>query len=516
MDSPAKTEAKTDSLPLAPDPTKNLRRTAYAIMITVSVGLMLGRIASVEDVRASAKEDAKIRFLLDAKRAELADDGFDAKKIDQKMKAYRAKVYKKYDPRRPFLSANDRSRWCAVRALVEPDMRVEGAPYAIDLVIQKPGWDTIDKVKHDGHLYSSKPTLLPTLMAAEYWLIYNITGASLGTYPYAVIRFMVATINVTAMIILLLAVAGMVERLGRTDWGRLFAVAAASFATFLSTFAVTINNHTIGAACAAVTLYAAIRILLDRDRRRRWFILGGLAAMFLAANELPALAFTAAIGLLLLLHEPRRTLLAAAPAAAVIVAGFFATNYIAHDGFKPPYMHRKAGDNWYEYDYVRRGETIQSYWCTPKGLDQGEENSAVYTLHATIGHHGILSLTPIWFLSVAGLAIGCFRINPRRLWELTGAIAAVSIVCLIFFFFIEENGRNYGGMSSGFRWVFWLAPLWIVGMLPALDGMSTRRWTRAVCLVLLAVSAFSAAYPAWNPWSHPWFHRWLAYMGVGV
>ena len=29
---------------------------------------------------------------------------------------------------RPFLSANDRSRWCTVRALVEDDMRVEGAP----------------------------------------------------------------------------------------------------------------------------------------------------------------------------------------------------------------------------------------------------------------------------------------------------------------------------------------------------------------------------------------------------
>ena len=30
--------------------------------------------------------------------------------------------------RRPFLSANDRSRWCTVRALVEDDMRVAGVP----------------------------------------------------------------------------------------------------------------------------------------------------------------------------------------------------------------------------------------------------------------------------------------------------------------------------------------------------------------------------------------------------
>ena len=35
-------------------------------------------------------------------------------------------------------------------------------------------------VKHDGHLYSSKPPLLPTLMAGEYWVIYRATGATLA------------------------------------------------------------------------------------------------------------------------------------------------------------------------------------------------------------------------------------------------------------------------------------------------------------------------------------------------
>ena len=35
---------------------------------------------------------------------------------------------------------------------------------AIDRVIQVPLWDTIDMVKHDGHLYSSKPPLFPTLL----------------------------------------------------------------------------------------------------------------------------------------------------------------------------------------------------------------------------------------------------------------------------------------------------------------------------------------------------------------
>ena len=503
-----------ESQPNLTDPTQQLRRTAYAIMITVSLGLMFGRIAAVDAVDSAALEDYKVTVRVNEKRRDLAKQGFDAKTIESKLARYRADLHEKIKMRRPFLSANDRSRWCTLRALVEPEMQVEGAPYAIDRVIQEPGWDTIDMVYHDGHLYSSKPTLLPTLLAAEYWLIYKTTGMTLGTHPYEIGRFMLVTTNLGCMFLLLISVAAMVERLGKTDWGRLFAVAVISFATLLSTFVVTLNNHTVGAACAAVTLYAAMRILVDEDRRIRWFIIGGLAATFLTANELPALAFTAAIGVLLLWHEPRRTLLAAAPAAAVVVAGFFATNYVAHDNLRPPYMHRKPGDNWYDYSYERNGRTYDSYWRNPVGVDLGEPDSAVYALNCTIGHHGVFSLTPVWILSFVGLGIGCFRPDPRRLWELTGAITAVTVVCLIFFLFVESNGRNYGGVCAGLRWLFWFAPLWVVGMLPVLDGLSHHRWTRAFCLILLAMSAFSVAYPTWNPWSHPWIYRWFYYLGV--
>ena len=233
------------------------------------------------------------------------------------------------------------------------------------------------------------------------------------------------------------------------------------------------------------------------------------------ANELPALAFLGALGLVLLFAEPRGGRSAAfAPAALLVGAGFFATNYVAHGCLTPPYMHRGEGDNWYDYTYERDGRVIESYWRNPTGLDQGEPSSAVYSLHATVGHHGIFSLTPIWLLSVAGLGMWlCRRGDRGRLRELALVIAGVSIVCLIFFLFIEGEGRNYGGMSSGFRWVFWLAPLWLVAMLPAADAMSRWRATRLVTLVLLAVSVASASYPTWNPWIHPWLLEFLHYVG---
>ena len=70
------------------DPHAALRQTVYLLLIVVSTGAMLGRILAVDTVDRLGTERQ----------------------------------------RRPFLSANDRSRWCTLRALVEPPMRVPGRP----------------------------------------------------------------------------------------------------------------------------------------------------------------------------------------------------------------------------------------------------------------------------------------------------------------------------------------------------------------------------------------------------
>jgi hypothetical protein len=92
-------------------------------------------------------------------------------------------------------------------------------------------------------------------------------------------------------------------------------------------------------------------------------------------------------------------------------------------------------------------------------------------------------------------------------------IAAVSLACLVFYLSRPLAHRNYGGMTSGFRWMFWLAPLWIVAMVPAADRMANSRVWRAIALVLLAFSVLSASYPTWNPWTYPWLTNLGIYLG---
>jgi hypothetical protein len=489
------------------DPRAALRQTVYLLLIVVSTGAMLGRILAVDALDATQRK-------------------------------------------RPFLSANDRSRWCTLRALVEPGMRVPGAPYAIDKVIKDHSWDTIDKVKHAGHYYSSKPTLLPTLQGGVYWLVYHLAGWSLGRQTYATVRLLLVLFNVAPLVVYFVLLSRLAERLGKSDWSRVFVMAAACFGTFLTTFAVTLNNHVPGAVSAAIAIYAVVRIWFDGQRRWRYFFLAGLFAALTAADELPALSLLAALSAVALWKSPAKTLLALVPAAVLVAAGFFGTNWIAFHSLRPAYLHRSQtdpADNWYAYK-DEKGRS--GYWQNPVGIDRGEPSAAVYALHALVGHHGIFSLTPVWVLSVVGLGIwlarpgegsvgnalrgvpqptekGCSRFPERHggrslqaevtsrlpLRELALLIAAVSLVCLLFYLSRPQNDRNYGGMTSGLRWMFWFTPMWLVAMLPALDAMAGHRWLRGLAWLMLGVSVLSASYPTWNPWTHPWLLNYLHYMG---
>ncbi|MCR9117885.1 MAG: hypothetical protein NXI22_13180, partial [bacterium] len=254
----------------------------------------------------------------------------------------------------PFLSANDRSRWCTIRSLVD-----HGTYVIDDVILLDPdepdeerhkfdsGWQTIDMVRHRGadgkeHYYSSKPPLLPTLVAGEYWLLKTVTGATLVDQPYYVGCIIMSVTNGGLMLLFLLFLTAVVERYGKSDWGRIFVVGCGSFGTLLSSFAVSLNNHLPAAAAVMIVCWAALAIW-QKEARFWHFLLAGVFAAFAVANELPALAFFAAVTIAIFWKAPKQAALFYTPAAAVVIVAFFYTTYIGHDSWRPPYAHRKDG-----------------------------------------------------------------------------------------------------------------------------------------------------------------------------
>jgi hypothetical protein len=328
----------------------------------------------------------------------------------------------------------------------------------------------------------------------------------------------------------------LIESVGTTDWGRLWAAAVIACGTMLTTFAVVLTNHVPAAACVAVSGWLVWRITAHGVRSWTAFAWAGFWTALAAALELPALAWLAATLVLLLRCDARRTLLAAVPGVAVVATAALGTNWLAHDTVLPPYAIRVPHvpqaaaapvpaapaveswnpDNWYDYAFrLPNGKLLQSYWRSPRGGDLGEPSAATYAWHVLLGHHGIFSLTPAWLLSIPGLVLlaSARRRGNAGQANLAVAIGLVSLVVLAFYLSRPQLDRNYGGMTSGFRWAFWLAPLWVTAAVPAADRLARSTIGRGLGLLLLAGSVVSVAYPTWNPWTLPWIQQWLAHAG---
>lgn len=511
------------------------RTLVYVVFILVAVAGVAGRIAATSRVY----------------EPELTRDETNPRDIRSKWPAKRPRPM-------PTFSSNDRSRWATVRSLVDEGTFVIGTrdkarivPSAVAMlaaadpiqgaalaeagyyqrigndrgIIFEDGWQSVDKILKPAtqEFYSTKPPLLSVMMAGLYWLLQFLTGWTLSNDPFAVVRTLLVIVNLVPFALYLLLLSRLVERWGGSDWGRYFVMAAGCFATLVTPFLITFNNHTVATCCvlfALVPVLGALRLPWDRPGAASppapWaYALSGLMAGFVVCNELPALAFAALLFVLLAWATPKQALLYFAPAALVPIVALLATNYIALGEIDPAYS--KFGGEWYEYE--------GSHWRKPppgqvkRGIDWAwmHESRATYAVHVLIGHHGLFSLSPIVLLAVVGMGAALTRAHPTDSHSsasserpahraIAGMTLLLTVVVVGFYLFKSDN---YGGWTAGLRWLMWLTPLWLLTMLPVADWLGERRWGRWLSGVLLAWSIFSVSYPAWNPWRHPWIYNLL-------
>lgn len=390
----------------------------------------------------------------------------------------------------PLQSANDRSRWATVWSLVER------GTYQIDEIDAVPGWSTIDKVRHEGHFYSTKPPLQSTLVAGVYWCVKRITGWNLIDRTADVSRVILLLVNWLPTVVSLIVLAKLVERYARRDFGKLFVLVVASWGTLLSPFTSSLNNHSPAAIGVMLATYPLLRILHDGEPRKRYYALAGFFSAATFTLELPAALLVAVFGVLLLKANPRRTLTVFVPAALIPVVAYLALNCVVTGSVSPFYS--SYGSDKYLYEH----EGIPSYWKNPQGLDRNLDSPLMYFVHCTIGHHGLLSLTPVWSLALVGW-FGWRRWSECRVGTMLWVGAVVTAVVFGFYLTRTQN-YNYGGNSVALRWMLWLVPLWLIALIPVLDAWGSRRGFQIFASVLLAASVVSAQLPGSNPWQSTW------------
>lgn len=460
---------------------------------------------------------------------------------------------------------NDISRWCTVWSLLERGTyAIDDCPWqakTADKVkkpdkLAAPGADTgpLKRIEYSlapaawkqgdptDRFYSSKPPLLPTMIAGLLYPVRKATGIPLdrvvdqprlpryvqkpvegspgktefvletpkepARWPVHVfyLKPVVVLLNVIPLLVMLVLYARLLDRVAENDWAWMLSLAAGAIGTYLLVFVQTLNNHTVAAASAFFALYAFQRIWTDGRRSAAAFAAAGFFGAFTACNEIPAAIFGLLLFLTLLVRFPGSTLKFFAPAAAVPLIAFLVTQFIAFGQFKPVY--EEFGTKSYNYE--------GSYWNTPLEFDwfnastpregggppiPNQEPYEVYLFHMTLGHHGVFSLTPIFLFALLG---GAIEIGRR------GKLAAVSwitwllTVAMLAFYTWNPKARNYGGSTQGLRWLFWLIPFWLMVLPSGVAGGQRSKAIRWLTLAALLVSAFSVGYAFRSPWSHPW------------
>ncbi len=441
------------------------------------------------------------------------------------------------------MGANDISRWCTVWSLLERGSYViDECPWQIE---------TQDKVFHESkeasgsssgkHFYSSKPALLPTLIAGILYPARWATGVPLdrvifqerlprwtqqpdptspnrvkgvletpkepARWPVYIYYFkpVIVLLNVIPYSIFLVLFTRVLDRLALGDWTWFFCLIAAAFATYLLPFTQTLNNHSIAASSVFFSVYSFLRIWDERLLSGWRFAASGFFAAFAAANELPALALLPLLFCLLVLRHPRQTLVWFIPAALIPIGAFLTAQYAVFGEL------RLAYESFGSDEYLYEG----SLWKTPLDLDAFNDHPEpypVYLFHMTLGHHGVFSLTPIFFFSAFGAARlvmaggrlkSASAANRQPLVTLAYLTTVLTIIVLAFYTW-NPKARNYGGSTQGLRWLFWMIPLWLLLLPKGVEPGETRHWVRPLALSALAVSIMSVGYAIRNPWTHPW------------
>lgn len=468
------------------------RRTLYGLLASLSIGITIARILGLEFVYEPSLYHA-----------------------------YPHRLWPAALPKQQAtFSSNDRSRWATVRSLVEGGgtfvigRRVDDPNakkgYRDEGILFEDGYRSIDVMMNPEtkEFFSTKPPLFTLMVAGEYGLLYRFLGWNLDDDPWPVVCTILITFNVLPLLVFLILLARLLEEYGTTDWGRIFVFAVACLGTFLTTFSVTLNNHTPGACCVMFAVYPLLAGRSSGENAPYSLVTLFTAGFFAGLSvclDLPAAALAGSLGLYLGWTRGRlKPVLVFAPAMLLPIGALLATNYLAIGDWKPAYD--KFGTPWYEYE--------GSHWLKarqdppPPGIDFAREPKSVYAFHLLLGHHGLFSLTPVWFFALAGM-LGTFR----RTWPL-GRLAALSLLTfMVVVGFYVGKTNNYGGFTSGPRWLFWLTPLFLLAMIPVADRLAGSRTGRTTAYLFLAMSAFSAFYPVSNPWRHPWIYQLCEHYG---
>lgn len=380
---------------------------------------------------------------------------------------------------------NPGSRYAVVEALVHRrTFQIDRSRYRGDFAI--------DRVKIDGHYYSTKPPVLPVATAAVYWVYHNLTGKDIRQHERNVVRFCNLVMAGIPHVLLLLFMYRLGTMLLIRDEAIVAVLAATGFSFLGVAYATELNNHSLAATVVVIAFYYACRIRRELQARPRHWIIAGFCCGLLPTLDFPAVVISFGIGCYLFTHDWKKTLrlfllAAVIPCEIHLLLTHAATGSVVPIAFRPEL---------YEYP--------GSYWNAPKPYDALREDKHVYAFHVLLGHHGIFAMNPGYILGLCGIVLAIKRRTNLLPEAVLVAVTGVTLIAL----YIKKT-FNYGGLCVGFRWLIVYMPMLILFLGAWIDQCLERRARRPLMWGLVVTALLIGQFHVLDALDNPWKQsRW--------
>lgn len=386
-------------------------------------------------------------------------------------------------------SGNPSSRLASIESLVDY------ADWSLNESVFR--YETVDKVGIGGRYYSSKPPVYSALGAAIYGLLSTTTSVSFRDQPDLVLGSLRLLMQVCPFLLGLFIAGRFSRRHTRRDWAWAWGFTAFGLGTFVFGYSATINNHSLAALLMLVGLAFAVEVGAREQPMYAWLGAGIVTA---TAVTLDFGATPFAVGLTVYLLVTQRDLRIAwfFLGAALPAVIHFHLTYRLTGSFQP----------FYAFDFIYKYPG--SYWLEPGEFDALKESRPLYTFHATLGHHGLFAMTPLFLFAVPGTVMLARTETHRSLGWLIAFVACTTVGT-----YLLRGPFNYGGMAMGMRWFIVVTPLLWFTATRYVDEhweSATLRISAVVCVLLGIAHAVPALA---GPWDYSWWNQIWRHLGAG-
>jgi hypothetical protein len=401
------------------------------------------------------------------------------------------------------ISAHEWSRLATVESLVERQTyELDGSSFA----------DTRDKIFNRGHFYSHQPPLLATIEAPVYAVLHaaGLRFSNNAPFNWAFYLFVLFTngLAFALTVVVLDRVFALVAIPGRA---RAFYALMLPLGTWLLPYGAVSDNHGVSALLLAFAIYLLLAIETHGAGLWRYGLLGGAMGLVSVIEVLPLVSFVPLVAVHLASRADAR-----GPANLLVTAVAFLLPLLAHAALNIPITGDviPAGFHFELFNYPGSPFDASTLSGDVKMRPAGE--LFTYANEAMFTHKGFFTLAPVMLIGLLAGILGWTwwrRFRGVHLVLVGGTVASLAVSLL--------TTNNFGGVAVGFRHATYLAPAFVILLLPVL---ASRQWARAAASAIGLVAGGSAVvlmvYAVRWPWEDLVFPLnkplgpWQSYMPV--